>query len=83
MRNWLTTLTGCNFLTQLIMGPLGQGLGRVYLDAVSKNDFYGFVREIVTIDKYVKKIFLVLFGVSLILGILFFDAKLLLCLRCC
>jgi O-antigen/teichoic acid export membrane protein len=35
-------LTLCNFITQLVMGALGQGAGRVYIDSVEHGDSVGF-----------------------------------------
>jgi O-antigen/teichoic acid export membrane protein len=46
-------LTVCNLFTSIIMGALGQGIGRVYVDVVSKNDFYDFKKTLAKINRIV------------------------------
>ncbi len=63
-------LTISNFFTQIIMGALGQGIGRVYVDAASKGDFLGFKKTILNINKSVLKVYICLIIISLVIGLL-------------
>lgn len=57
-------LTVFNFLVQILTGALGQGVGLVYIDAVSHKDFPGFKRDSFEIIKKTAALYfiLVLFG---------------------
>ena len=44
-------LTICNLFTLIIMGALGQGIGRVYIDVETKSDFFDFKKTLI-INKY-------------------------------
>ena len=55
-------LTLCNFVTQLIMGPLGQGVGRFYIEAEKSGELGGFW---VAVKKLFKKSFALIFAIFL------------------
>jgi O-antigen/teichoic acid export membrane protein len=55
-------LTICNFFTQIIMGATGQGVGRVYVDAVEVKNFTGFSSGIFAINKNI----LIIYAIFLI-----------------
>ena len=64
-------LTICNFFTQVIMGALGQGIGRVYVDAASRSDFSGFKKSLFNINKSVILLYIYLIAAALLAGLLF------------
>lgn len=64
-------LTVCNFFTLIIMGALGQGIGRVYIDLESKNDFLDFKKALVKINRSVLCIYASLIIFITIIVILF------------
>lgn len=64
-------LTVCNFFTQVIMGSLGQGVGRVYVDAASRSDFSGFKKSLFSINKSVILLYVCLITAALMVGLLF------------
>lgn len=65
---FVLALTFYNFITQLIMGPLGQGVGRFYIEAEKSGDLGGFWGAV---KKLFKKSFALIFVIfSFALGIL-------------
>ncbi len=60
-------LTFCNFVTQLIMGPLGHGVGRFYIEAEKSGELGGFW---VAVKNLLKKTFaLIVIIYMVILGV--------------
>jgi len=64
-------LTVCNFFTQVIMGALGQGIGRVYVDAAARSDFSSFKKALFNINKIVILLYGCLITAALMVGVLF------------
>jgi O-antigen/teichoic acid export membrane protein len=50
-------LTLCNFFTQLLMGAIGQGVGRVYVDAVENNENSAFGAALFKLNKKILAIY--------------------------
>jgi O-antigen/teichoic acid export membrane protein len=64
-------LTICNLFTLLIMGALGQGIGRVYIDVETKSDFFEFKKTLTKINRSVLLIYASLTTVFTIMALLF------------
>lgn len=63
-------LTVFNLFVQLLMGPVGQGIGRVYVDAVELKDQNCFGKEILIINKKILVIYLfIILALSFIFAI--------------
>lgn len=63
-------LTIFNLFVQLLMGPIGQGVGRVYVDAVESKAQNSFGKEIIIINKKILVIYsFIILAVSFIFAI--------------